>query len=77
VTEKPIALIADNIRKSFGDLDDLKGISLTAHEGDVISMIGSSGSGKSTFLRCINFLETPDKGRILLGGEEVVLASTL
>lgn len=77
MTEKPIALIADNIRKSFGDLDDLKGISLTAHEGDVISMIGSSGSGKSTFLRCINFLETPDKGRILLGGEEVVLASTL
>jgi ABC-type histidine transport system ATPase subunit len=73
VAEKPIALIADNIHKSFGDLEVLKGISVTAHEGDVISMIGSSGSGKSTFLRCINFLETPDKGRILLGGEEVVV----
>jgi len=49
----------------------LKGISMTAHDGDVISIIGSSGSGKSTFLRCINFLETPDRGRIVVGGEEV------
>ena len=65
------ALIAQDIHKSFGELDVLKGISLTAHTGDVISMIGSSGSGKSTFLRCINFLETPDKGRIVVDGEEV------
>lgn len=65
------ALIVEDIHKSFGDLDVLKGVSLTAHKGDVISIIGASGSGKSTFLRCINFLETPDRGRIVLNGEEV------
>ncbi|MEM7239667.1 MAG: ATP-binding cassette domain-containing protein [Pseudomonadota bacterium] len=65
-------LIADDIHKRFGDLEVLKGLSVTAHQGDVISIIGSSGSGKSTFLRCINFLETPDRGRILLDGEEVI-----
>ncbi len=65
------ALIAQDIHKSFDGLEVLKGISVTARDGDVISMIGSSGSGKSTFLRCINFLETPDKGRIVLDGEEV------
>ncbi len=64
-------LIAENIHKSFGSLYVLKGISLKAKKGDVVSIIGSSGSGKSTFLRCINFLETPDKGRIILDGEEV------
>ncbi len=73
MTEKPIALIAEDIYKSFGQLEVLKGISVTANEGDVISIIGSSGSGKSTFLRCINFLETPDRGRIVLDGEEVVV----
>lgn len=65
------ALIAEDIHKSFGDLDVLKGLSLNAAEGDVISIIGSSGSGKSTFLRCINFLEIPDRGRIVLDGEEI------
>ena len=65
------ALIAEDIHKSFGSLEVLKGIGLEAHQGDVISIIGSSGSGKSTFLRCINFLETPDKGRIVVGGEEI------
>ncbi|HHG89341.1 MAG TPA: ATP-binding cassette domain-containing protein [Devosia sp.] len=73
MNDKPIALIADNIHKSFGGLEVLKGVSLRAHEGDVISIIGSSGSGKSTFLRCINFLETPDEGRIVLDGEEVIV----
>ncbi len=65
------ALIAEDIRKSFGNIEVLKGISLTAKKGDVVSIIGSSGSGKSTFLRCINFLETPSAGRIIVGGEEV------
>jgi octopine/nopaline transport system ATP-binding protein len=65
------ALIAEDIHKSFGALDVLRGVSVTANDGDVISMIGSSGSGKSTFLRCINFLETPDRGRIVVGGEEI------
>jgi ABC-type histidine transport system ATPase subunit len=71
MTEAATALIAEDIHKSFGSLEVLKGISMTAHDGDVISIIGSSGSGKSTFLRCINFLETPDRGRIVVGGEEV------
>ncbi len=67
------ALVAENIHKRFGELEVLKGISLSANEGEVISIIGSSGSGKSTFLRCINFLETPDQGRIALGSSEVVI----
>lgn len=53
------ALVVSNIKKRFGDLAVLNGISLTAHKGDVISLLGSSGSGKSTLLRCINLLETP------------------
>jgi ABC-type histidine transport system ATPase subunit len=65
------ALVAEDIHKHFGALDVLKGISLTARREDVISIIGASGSGKSTFLRCINFLETPDAGRIVVGGEEI------
>ena len=71
MAETTAALIVENIHKSFGVLEVLKGVSLFAHDGDVISIIGSSGSGKSTFLRCINFLETPDRGRIVVGGEEI------
>ncbi len=67
------ALVAEDIHKSFGSVEVLKGISLTARDGDVISIIGSSGSGKSTFLRCLNLLESPDRGRIHLAGEELVL----
>ncbi|MEL6999259.1 MAG: ATP-binding cassette domain-containing protein [Pseudomonadota bacterium] len=65
------ALIAENVHKSFAELEVLKGLSVTAHEGDVISILGSSGSGKSTFLRCINWLEVPDQGRIVVGDDEV------
>lgn len=75
MAETAAALIAEDIHKSFGSLEVLKGVSVTAHDGDVISIIGSSGSGKSTFLRCINFLETPDRGRIVVGGEEVRVKS--
>jgi len=63
------ALLAEDVHKRFGSLEVLKGVSLTAQEGDVIAMLGSSGSGKSTFLRCINLLETPDEGRVYVGGE--------
>jgi ABC-type histidine transport system ATPase subunit len=63
------SLVVEDLHKSFGSLEVLKGVSLSAGEGDVISMIGSSGSGKSTFLRCINFLEMPDSGRIYVGDE--------
>ena len=65
------AIVVSGLQKSFGALEVLKGVSLTANEGDVISMIGSSGSGKSTFLRCINLLETPDAGTITVGGETI------
>ncbi len=63
------ALVCEDVHKSFGSLEVLKGVSLTAHQGDVIAMLGSSGSGKSTFLRCINLLEIPDAGRVTVRGE--------
>ena len=59
------------LQKSFGDNQVLKGIDLHANKGDVISIIGSSGSGKSTMLRCINFLETPNSGTINVCGEVI------
>jgi len=65
------ALVCEDIHKCFGPLEVLKGVSLTALEGDVIAMLGSSGSGKSTFLRCINLLEIPDAGRVVVRGEEI------
>ena len=65
------ALTVENLHKRYGDNEVLKGVSLSAKRGDVISMIGSSGSGKSTFLRCINFLESPSSGRVSLNGSEV------
>lgn len=66
-------LDVQNIHKRFGSLEVLHGISLQAEAGDVISLIGSSGSGKSTFLRCINLLEMPDQGEIHLAGEAIKL----
>lgn len=60
-----------NITKSFGKIEVLKGIDLCMEKGEVISIIGSSGSGKTTFLRCINFLEQADTGIINLDGEEI------
>lgn len=76
MTSKPLKLQVENIHKRFGSNEVLKGVSLTAHAGDVISIIGSSGSGKSTFLRCINLLEKPHEGRILVAGEELKMAPT-
>ena len=67
------ALEIRNLHKRYGDLEVLKGISLTARDGDVISILGSSGSGKSTFLRCINLLENPNEGEILVAGESLRL----
>lgn len=70
---RPEAILIEGLRKSFGSLEVLKGVSLRACEGDVVAIIGGSGSGKSTMLRCINFLETPTSGRIVIGGEEIAL----
>jgi polar amino acid transport system ATP-binding protein len=60
-----------DLHKSFGALEVLKGVNLTAHAGQVVSMIGSSGSGKSTMLRCINLLEQPNSGKVTIDGELV------
>jgi octopine/nopaline transport system ATP-binding protein len=67
------AVSVRELRKSFGPLEVLKGVSLEAREGDVISILGASGSGKSTMLRCINMLEVPDSGEIRISGEEIRL----
>lgn len=58
-----------NMRKSFGKTEVLKGINLSLEKGQVVSVIGSSGSGKTTFLRCINFLERADSGQVILDGK--------
>ncbi|MEJ5058470.1 MULTISPECIES: ABC transporter ATP-binding protein [unclassified Pseudomonas] len=73
MAEATPALEIRNLHKRYGSLEVLKGISLTARDGDVISILGSSGSGKSTFLRCINLLENPHQGQILVAGEELKL----
>lgn len=61
----------ENLHKSFGTLDVLKGINLTVDAGETVVLLGSSGSGKSTLLRCINFMETPTDGRVYLNGDAV------
>ena len=66
-------LEVQDLHKRYGNHEVLKGVSLAAKAGDVISIIGSSGSGKSTFLRCINLLEQPHAGKILLNNEELKL----
>lgn len=63
------ALTVEDLYKSFGPVEVLKGVSLSANDHDVVSILGSSGSGKSTLLRCINLLETPDSGRVHVKGE--------
>jgi ABC-type histidine transport system ATPase subunit len=71
--DAPRMIEVQDLHKSFGPVEVLKGVSLVAHKGEVISLIGASGSGKSTFLRCINFLELPSRGRIVIGNEELVM----
>ena len=67
--ESTEALAVEDLHKSFGSVEVLKGISLCANDHDVVSILGSSGSGKSTLLRCINLLETPDAGKVYVHGE--------
>ena len=66
-----VVLEVSDIWKSFGDLEVLKGISFEINEGDVKVIFGPSGSGKSTLLRCINMLDPPDKGKVLLRGQDL------
>ena len=62
-------LEVNNLRKSFGSTQVLKGVSFSLEQGQVLAIIGPSGSGKTTLLRCLNFLETPDEGEILVNGK--------
>ncbi len=68
-----VALSVRDLRKRFGALEVLKGVSLDAHKGDVVSILGASGSGKSTFLRCINLLEVADSGEVTVGEETIAM----
>ena len=61
-----------NIRKSFDGQEVLRGIDIILEKGDVLAIIGPSGNGKTTLLRCINFLETPDDGSISVNGEKIL-----
>ena len=60
-----------NLRKSFGDLEILKGINITINKGDIVAVLGPSGSGKSTFLRCLNCMEDPTSGSIVFKGVDI------
>ena len=65
-------LEVNNVRKCFGNTEVLKGISFSLEEGQVLAIIGSSGGGKSTLLRCLNFLESPDEGEIWVDGKQLL-----
>ena len=70
-------LAVKELHKHYGEHEVIKGVSLQAKAGDVISIIGSSGSGKSTFLRCMNFLEKPSEGSIFVSGQEIKMVRDL
>lgn len=69
--DRPVMISVKNLKKSFGDTVVLRDIDVEIHEGEVVVVVGSSGSGKSTFLRCLNLLEEPTAGRIIVDGQEL------
>ena len=71
MTDNNELLKVENLHKRFGDLHVLKGVSETVSQGEVVSIIGPSGGGKSTFLRCLNLLEIPDEGKIYFEGVDI------
>jgi polar amino acid transport system ATP-binding protein len=74
MTDSTTMLVLEDVHKSFGALEVLRGISMSVGQGDVVCVIGPSGSGKSTLLRCINLLEPPEQGRIVLEGHDITRA---
>ena len=70
------AISIRGLRKSYASIEVLKGIDLTARQGDIIAIIGGSGSGKSTLLRCINLLEIPSAGEVAINGEVILMKQT-
>jgi polar amino acid transport system ATP-binding protein len=71
LSQTPPVLEIRGLHKAYGELEVIKGVDITAHKGDVVSLIGSSGSGKSTLLRCCNLLEDSQQGEILFKGEPI------
>ena len=74
MTEK---IVVHDLKKSFHHLEVLKGINLTVNEGEVVCVIGPSGGGKSTFLRCLNRLEEPTGGQIFVDGYEITIPRSI
>lgn len=74
--EKEIMIKLEGLKKSFGELDVIKGIDLEIDKGDIVVIVGPSGSGKSTVLRCMNLLETPTGGDIIFEGQSIVSKDT-
>ncbi|HNR78879.1 MULTISPECIES: amino acid ABC transporter ATP-binding protein [unclassified Mesotoga] len=77
MSENRVVLRVENLKKSFGDKEVLKGVSFDMNEGETKVIIGPSGTGKSTLLSCINMLVTPDEGKIWLEEEEVTSAKNI
>ena len=66
-----VVIRTENLKKNFGQLEVLKGIDVSIRKGEVVSIIGPSGGGKSTFLRCLNLLETPTDGKVFFKGQDI------
>ena len=77
LTKGETLIRVENLHKSFGKLQVLNGISTSIKKGEVVVVVGPSGGGKSTFLRCLNLLETPTTGKIWFGNEEIVSGGAL
>ena len=76
IAENDVLIHVENLQKSFGDLQVLTGLDIDIRRGDVMVVIGPSGYGKSTFLRCLNTLEVPTGGKIYFNGNDITSKKT-